>query len=90
MGGRRKIRRALLACGLPEDAMMNSACVTLNGRTSLRIEGHQGVMELSCECIRLYTGCGVLAVRGERLELRALSACTAVISGEAIASVAYL
>lgn len=90
VGEHSAIRKAVLSCGLPEDAVVSSARVTINGKTSVTVEGHRGVAELSSGRIRLDTDSGALKVEGERLELRTLSSQLALITGEPVCSVAYL
>ena len=78
-----------LRAGLPEDALGDSARVTMTGHTSVLIEGQHGVVELSAGRIRLKTGDGVLYVSGERLRLEELSLDAAMIRGERIETVSY-
>ena len=78
-----------LRAGLPEDALGDSARVTLLGRTSVLVEGQHGVVELGGERIRLKTGNGILAVIGERLRLEELSLDAAMIRGENVIAVSY-
>lgn len=89
MRGKETIKRLLLSGGLPEDALCDSARVTLTGRTAVSIEGQHGVVELTQERIRLKTGQGVLRVEGSALALHALSPQQAVITGRQVALVAY-
>ena len=84
-----KIIRALEGCGLPTDALSDCARVMLTGRRSVAIEGERGVIELSPQRIRLRTGDGILNVDGSALELHALSASHARITGERIDAVSY-
>ena len=90
MRGRERVGKLLQAGGLPEDALLSSARVTMNGRTSVTIEGQYGVIELSQAQIRLSTGNGVLSVRGSRLTLRELSPEKAIVSGEPIDAATYV
>ena len=78
-----------LRAGLPEDALGDSARVTMTGRTSVLVEGQHGVVELGAARIRLKTGEGVLSVMGERLRLEELSLDAAMIRGERIETVSY-
>ena len=89
MRGRERIGKLLEASGLPEDALLSSALVTMNGRTSVMIEGQHGVVELSGTQIRLATGNGVLSIRGCLLTLKELNAEKAIVTGEMIDAVAY-
>ena len=90
MRGREQVRKILQAGGLPEDALLSSARVTMNGRTSVTIEGQNGVIELSQSQIRLSTGNGVLRVNGTMLMLRELSPEKAIVTGEMIDAAAYV
>lgn len=89
MRGRARVRTLLSAVGMPEDALLDSAQVCINGRTSVTINGHHGVVELSCERIRMKTGCGILAIAGSSLALRELSPDRAIVTGERIDGVSY-
>lgn len=79
----------LAAGGLPEDALLSSARVLFNGRTSITVEGQQGVVALSPEQIQLKTGSGLLTITGRMLALRELSPERAIIQGETIDGAAY-
>ena len=87
MGG--KFRRMTLACGLPEDALLSGARVTMMGRGSVLIEGQCGVVELCGERIRLRSRDDVIAVEGRGLRLRELTGDAAMIEGERIDSASY-
>ncbi len=89
MRGRERVKKLLLTGGLPEDALLDSARVTMNGRTSVLIEGQRGVVELSQAQIRLATGNGVLCISGAQLTLKELSPEMAVVTGESIDAAAY-
>ncbi|MBR5287587.1 MAG: YabP/YqfC family sporulation protein [Clostridia bacterium] len=89
MRGRERIRKLLQAGGLPEDALLSSARVTMNGRTSVTIEGQRGVVELSQSQIRLATGNGMLCIRGCALTLMELTPALAVVTGEPVAAAVY-
>ena len=89
MRGGETMKKLLLAGGLPEDALLDSARVTMNGRTSVMIEGQRGVVELSQEQIRLATGNGVLNIRGSLLTLRELSPEKAIVTGNPIDAAVY-
>lgn len=90
MSSREQVRKLLQAGGLPEDALLSSARVTINGRTSVIIEGQKGVIELSQSKIRLSTGNGVLTVCGCMLMLRELSPEKAIVTGEPIDAATYV
>lgn len=89
MRGKARMRTLLSAGGLPEDALLDSAQVILNGRTSVTITGQHGVVELSSERIRMKTGCGVLTIAGRSLALRELSPDQAIVTGECIDGASY-
>lgn len=82
-------KRMILKSGLPEDAVSSGARVTMFGRGSVLVEGQRGVVELSPNCIRLRTGCGILSITGEALRLHELSMDAAMIAGDSIAAAAY-
>ena len=85
----RAVRRMSLMCGLPEDALSPGARVTMMGRGLVLVEGQNGVVELGASCVRLRTAQGVIAIRGEALELRELSADAAMVCGSRIDSADY-
>jgi len=84
-----KIVKVLESSGLPQDALIDCARVTLTGRSLVTIEGQHGVVELADQRIRMKTGGGMLLVTGEALALNELSPVRAVITGEMIESVSY-
>ena len=89
MRGRETVRKLLEAGRLPEDALLDSARVTINGRSGVSVEGQHGVVELSDQRIRLKTGSGLLSITGTALQLAQLSAHRALVSGETIESVSF-
>lgn len=89
LAGKRRIRRAAIRCGLPVDTLTSDARATMIGSSSVLIEGQQGVVELGGSCIRLRTSLGVMSVVGSALELRELSADSALITGERIVTLTY-
>lgn len=89
MRGRSRADGLPLRAGLPEDALGDSARVTMTGRTSALVEGQHGVVELSAARIRLKTGEGVLSVTGEALRLEELSLDAAMIRAQRIDAVSY-
>ena len=86
----KKLRRMTLFCGLPEDALLSLARVTMMGRGCVLIEGQCTVVELGSERIRLRTREGVIAVQGCGLRLRETTGEAAMIEGERIDSAAYM
>lgn len=89
MRRRNRLAGLSLRSGLPEDALFDSARVTMTGRTSVMIEGQHGVVELGAERIRLKTGGGVLSVTGEGLHLEELSLDAAMIRAKSVTAVSY-
>lgn len=79
----------ILKSGLPEDALHDSARVTMSGQSSVLIEGQHGVVELAPSRIRLKTGRGILTVTGTALRLEELSLDAAKIAGEPVMTVTY-
>ena len=82
-------RRMIAGSGLPEDAVVGGARVTMMARGSVLIEGQRGVIELTTERIRLRTDKGVLSVLGSGLRLRELSPDAANITGDEVTTVTY-
>jgi len=89
MRGKEAVRKLLEAGRLPEDALLDSARVTINGRSVVSVEGQHGVIELSSQRIRLKTGSGLLSITGTALQLSQLSAQRALVSGGEIESVSF-
>lgn len=73
--------------GIPEDTWNGGARVTIMGKSCVLAEGHQGIVELSEDRIRLRTHDGVVSVLGEALEVQELSADAALIRGRFIHTV---
>lgn len=79
----------ILRSGLPEDALRDSARVTMCGQSSVLVEGQHGVVELAPGRIRLKTGRGILTVAGTALRLEELSLDAAMITGDPVVTVTY-
>ena len=86
-GGR--LHTAVLSADLPEDAFTGGSRVTLIHQSSALVEGQQGVVELSGNCLRLRTKEGTVSVCGEALCLRRLSRDAALITGDPVTAVTY-
>ena len=78
-----------LALGLPEDAAVDCARVTLSGQSAALVEGQHGVVELSGSIVRLRTGRGVLTILGEELALKELSMDAALVTGKRVTTATY-
>ena len=76
-----RTRAALREAGLPEDAALGTARMTMIGNGVMRIENHRGLLELTPERIRLRTQDGIVTVEGVELRLRILTAQDAEIEG---------
>ena len=85
----RKVRSSVLDAQLPEDALAFGARVTMIGKSTALIEGQRGVVELSCDRIRLRTKQGTLSVLGQALCLKKLSLDAALITGDEVLTVTY-
>lgn len=77
-----RTREALRAAGLPEDAALGTARLTMIGKGIARIENHCGLVELTGERVRLRTQEGMIVITGRGLYLRSLTADTAEVEGE--------
>ena len=55
--------------------------MVLSGNSSLCVENHKGILELSGECVRLALSAGMLAVKGEGLALCGLDRNGLVVQG---------
>ena len=73
--------------GIPDDAWSSGARVTIMGKDCVLAEGHQGIVELSEDRIRLRTHDGVVCVLGSVLEVQELSADAALIRGSFVHTV---
>ena len=87
MRSRGSFRHMTMRSGIPEDVWGSGARVTMTGKRCVLVEGHQGVVELSPDRIRLRTEDGVVSILGEGLEVQELSVDAALIFGGCIDTV---
>jgi len=88
MRAKRRAGRWSLGSELPEEAFSGGSRITLFGRRCVLIEGHRGVAEMRESCIRFKSGGGMIGIRGKGLAIKELSLDAAMVSAEAIDSVA--
>ena len=67
-------------CSLPAETG-GALRLVLSGNSSLCVENHKGILELSGECVRLALSAGMLAVKGEGLALCGLDRNGLVVQG---------
>ena len=79
---RERTRKAMRTAGLPEDAVLGTARVTMLGKGIARNDNHCGLVELTDERIRLRTRDGMITLTGKGLSLRLLTSDTAQVEGE--------
>lgn len=70
LGIKKNIAQAL---ELPKEVMLNLPLITLVGREQLSIENYMGIIEYSCEQIRLNTNCGALKIIGKNLFVKEIT-----------------
>ena len=83
------IERAAAVFDLPGETAMGVVRVTLTGTSRAHIENHRGLLNYSEEEISLNGGRLIIKIRGEKLELAAMSDLELVITGR-ISSVEYV
>ena len=66
---------------LPGELLPGEGCVTLSGGRQALIEGQQGILAYSPECVVLRLGRQKLSLLGQDLRIRALSGDRLVICG---------
>ena len=60
---------------------LNAPCMELSGNRELLIEGSKGVLEYTCDTVRVNTGGMILTVAGRELNLRCISDSALIIDG---------
>lgn len=60
---------------------LNAPCMELSGNRELLIEGSKGVLEYTCDTVRVNTGGMILTVAGRELNLRCISESALIIDG---------
>ncbi len=58
---------------LPKEIMLSMPKITVLAGKEATVENYKGVIELTEEKIRLYTGAGVLCLTGESLDIAAIT-----------------
>lgn len=61
------------AVELPKEVMLAMPKITVLAGKEAAVENYKGVIELSRERIRLYTGAGILCLTGENLDIAAIT-----------------
>jgi sporulation protein YqfC len=74
-------KRTLRLLDLPEDMDATVPRITVVGREQMLVENLSGIRRCSEEEVLLLTGCGVLAVSGEKLLVKELGESRALIVG---------
>ena len=83
----KKLRAAAVAQGLtsllalPAEITLNLPLLTMVGGEELTVENHKGIIEYSEEALRINTAAGVLAVAGQRLAVKQLTAERILVKG---------
>ena len=89
MRGKNRFCHMSMQSGIPEDAWGCGTRVTMMGKSCVLAEGHQGVVELSPDRIRLRTNHGIISILGSGLELRELSVDAALVHARQAETVTY-
>ncbi|MDK2822678.1 MAG: hypothetical protein PWQ67_223 [Clostridia bacterium] len=66
---------------MPKDVMLDLPKLTIIGDIQIYIENHRGIIEYTNELVRISTSLGQLAIKGESLVLRNISAEEIYIDG---------
>ena len=66
---------------LPADVVAGAPLIELVGKRELRMENHRGVLSYGSEEISISGGRMLVRVRGEKLEIGAMSATSLFITG---------
>ena len=82
MAKRRRRRKVLAALDLPLETERSVVKATLLARGDLLIETHNGILEYTCEQIRLLTPQGILCVQGANLTMEQLNQDQVYICGK--------
>ena len=75
------LKRTLRLLDLPEDMDATVPRITVVGREQMLVENLSGIRRCSEGEVLLLTGCGVLAVSGEKLLVKELGESRALIVG---------
>ena len=83
-GGKKErlLERTAQALELPADVVAGLPRVELTGDRELRMENHRGILSYGAEEIRISGGRLIVKVRGEGLELRAITGLELLITGK--------
>jgi len=74
---------------LPKEVVMNLPLITLIGNEDMTIENFKGILEYSCELVRINTTAGIVCAHGKKLELKQITSENIVIVGT-IDSITFL
>lgn len=79
---KRRLTSAMLrAADLPPEVCGALPCMTLVGERSLRVEQHRGILQITDECVRLYSEIGVIRICGKSLRVCGMDNERIAISG---------
>lgn len=70
---------------MPETAVGNVPMLEIKGNREVIIEGSQGVLEYTSECIRVNTGKMLVRFTGRNLEMKCMTAENLIIEGFIVA-----
>lgn len=73
------------AFGLPAQLLPSEPKVTLSGGSEVMIENHGGLMSYSRDCIEVRARNGFLRIRGDELELAAMTKTDIIVRGLVVA-----
>lgn len=66
---------------MPKDIIMDAPRVIITGNFQLNIENHRGLMEYTCDRVRVNTSIGVFRITGANLTIKNIAPDEIVIAG---------
>ncbi|MEA4883484.1 MAG: YabP/YqfC family sporulation protein [Clostridia bacterium] len=74
-------RRVSDLLGAPKDVALGLPCLSLEGNLLLRIENHEGVVELNSQRVRVHTPAGQVSISGRALKVSMISQDVIIVEG---------
>lgn len=81
VGKNRLLQEISRRLDLPPDAICSDPCVELQGKRTLTITGHRGIVGFEADCIGISTTLGVLRVCGQGLRMQQMNRERIVLYG---------
>ena len=80
--------RLLCAVGIPPEVCDRLPVITVTGGRYASVEHHNGVLQLSRQCVRLYSDAGIIRIEGKDLSVSSMDNELIRLSG-AVTSVKF-